>query len=88
MSAAAKAILNSRASTPCAGEQLLPLREVAKIVGLSRSTVNKKIAAGKFPRPIKPSGNRCSRWLASEIQGYIADAVIARDCAQSPTVPA
>jgi prophage regulatory protein len=85
---AAKALLNSSVSTLSAGERLLPLREVTSIVGLSRSTVNKKIAAGKFPRPIKPNGSRCSRWLASEIQGYIADAVIARDCAQSPTAHA
>jgi prophage regulatory protein len=82
---AAAKLLSSPVST--SGEQLLPLREVAKIVGLSRSTVNKKIAAGRFPRPIKPNGNRCSRWLASEIQGYIADAIIARDCAQSTTAP-
>jgi predicted DNA-binding transcriptional regulator AlpA len=70
-----------------AGEQLLPLRKVAEIVGLARSTINKNVAAGVFPRPVKPNRGRCSRWLASEIQAYIAVAVAARDRA-STDVPA
>ena len=66
-----------------AGEQLLPLRTVAEIVGLARSTINKNVAAGVFPRPVKPNLGRCSRWLASEIQAYIAAAVAARDRAST-----
>jgi predicted DNA-binding transcriptional regulator AlpA len=69
------------------GEQLLPLRKVAETVGFARSTITKQVAAGAFPPPVKPNGTRCSRWLASEIQGYIAAAVTARDHARSATLP-
>jgi predicted DNA-binding transcriptional regulator AlpA len=62
-----------------AGEHLLPIRKVAEIVSFTRSTINKKIVAGVFPRPVKPNRGGSSRWLASEIKGYIADAVAARD---------
>ena len=73
-------------STVGMGEHLLPLRKVAEIVGFARSTINKKIIAGVFPRPVKPNRGRASRWLSSEIQGYIADAVTARDRVRSATL--
>jgi predicted DNA-binding transcriptional regulator AlpA len=69
-----------------AGEHLLPIRKVAEIIGFSRSTVHKKIAAGIFPPPVKPNRGGSSRWLASEIQDYIKAAVAARDRAHSAAV--
>jgi predicted DNA-binding transcriptional regulator AlpA len=68
-----------------AGEHLLPIRKVVDIVGFTRSTINKKIVAGVFPRPVKPNRGGSSRWLASEIQDYIKAAVAARDRAHSAT---
>jgi predicted DNA-binding transcriptional regulator AlpA len=70
-----------------AGEHLLPIRRVAEIVGFARSTINKKIVAGVFPRPVKPNRGGSSRWLASEIQNYIRAAVAARGCAHFATHP-
>jgi len=71
--------LHRNTSIADAVEHLLPIRRVAEIVGFARSTINKKIVAGVFPRPVKPNRGGSSRWLASEIKGYIADAVATRD---------
>jgi predicted DNA-binding transcriptional regulator AlpA len=71
-----------------AGEHLLPIRAVIGIVGYTRSAITKQMAAGVFPRPIKPNRGGSSRWLASEIQGYIQAAVAARDRAHFATPPA
>lgn len=45
---------------------LLRLRDVCQMVGLSRSTIYKRIAEGQFPEPIR-LGERTVRWSAEAI---------------------
>jgi predicted DNA-binding transcriptional regulator AlpA len=79
--------LNSRkqdtSATSGPDERLLRMSEVVKTVGFSRSTIHKKVATGAFPAPLKPHSSNSSRWLASEVQGYIEAAVSARDRARA-----
>jgi predicted DNA-binding transcriptional regulator AlpA len=48
--------LHPNPSIADAVEHLLPIRKVVEIVGFTRSTISKKIVAGVFPRPAKPTG--------------------------------
>ena len=47
-------------------EVLLRLRDVCQIVGLSRSTIYKRLADGRFPKPVR-LGERAVRWPSNEI---------------------
>jgi prophage regulatory protein len=44
----------------------------------SRTTVYRKMKAGKFPASVQYGPNRIA-WVESEIQQYIADLIAARD---------
>ena len=50
--------------------KILRLPEVCGIVGLSRPTVYRLIAAGKFPRPAR-IGIRASGWSAAEVEAWV-----------------
>ena len=52
---------------------LLSAKDVAKHLGISRSTVWRFVAAGKLPQPIKIS-DRCSRWKATDLERLIEQA--------------
>ena len=52
------------------GECLLRFPTVAERVGLSRTSIYGFIKGGSFPVPVK--AGRGSRWLASEIDAWIA----------------
>ncbi len=52
-------------------EVLLRRKEVEKMVGLSRTTIYDRIAAGTFPAPIK-CGERAVRWKRSSLLAFIA----------------
>ncbi len=52
-------------------EQQLSMREVIKITGLSRSSINRRIKEGSFPKP-HSDGNRRKWWFASDIDAYQA----------------
>jgi prophage regulatory protein len=52
------------------GECLLRFPVVAERVGLSRTSIYGFIKGGTFPDPVKTG--RGSRWLASEIDAWIA----------------
>ena len=54
-------------------ERFLRLPEVMKTVGFRRTAIYDKITRGEFPAPIK-LGN-VSVWLASEVNGWIAERV-------------
>jgi prophage regulatory protein len=58
---------------------LIPLREVMRRVGYQRTAVYALIKRGAFPRPVKAGVGKSSRWVLSEVERYIADAVAARD---------
>ena len=51
-------------------DRLLTMREVEQAVGLSRSAIYDRIAAGRFPQPVK-IGAKSSRWVSSDIQSWI-----------------
>lgn len=46
------------------------LRDVVRITALSRSTVYRRIAEGRFPAPIH-LGGRASAWQRSTLQDWI-----------------
>lgn len=56
-------------SSPLPTERLIPLREVKSQVGMCRTTIYTRIAAGEFPKHVKLG--KSSRWLQSEIQNFI-----------------
>ena len=52
-------------------DRLLKLTAVCEVTGLSRSMLYRMIAAEEFPPPRK-IGPKASRWLQSEIAGWMA----------------
>lgn len=52
-------------------DALLPRSEVERRVGLRRSAIYARIAAGSFPAPVQEPGTHNVRWLASEIDAYV-----------------
>lgn len=56
--------------------QLLRLPAVIQRTGLSRSSIYRHEAAGAFPRRVK-LGEHASAWLASDIDRWITDRVVA-----------
>ncbi len=49
---------------------LLKLPEVARRTGMGRSTIQRDVALGAFPRPVRV-GSRAVRWVEAEVQGWI-----------------
>jgi prophage regulatory protein len=48
------------------------LRDVTRITALSRSTVYRRIAEGRFPAPVS-LGGRASAWPSADLQAWIND---------------
>jgi prophage regulatory protein len=48
------------------------IRDVLRITALSRPTLYRRIAAGRFPAPVHLGGRACA-WAASSLQAWIAD---------------
>jgi Predicted transcriptional regulator len=44
--------------------------ELVKLFGLSRSTIEREVAAGRFPKPYK-FGERIVAWRSDEIEEYV-----------------
>ena len=55
-------------------ERLLRRREVARMTGLSPSTIYAMIERGEFPAPIRV-GQRMSAWAESDVQAWIEQTV-------------
>ncbi len=51
-------------------DRLITMREVVERVGVASRTIYRLIADKKFPAPVKPTGGRASRWVASEVEAY------------------
>lgn len=51
-------------------ERLLNAREVTELIGVSRSTLHRMVAANRFPRPIRV-GLRALRWRLSEVLAWM-----------------
>jgi prophage regulatory protein len=48
----------------------LKIQTVIELVGLSESSIRRKVAVGEFPAPIK-DGTRCTRWVASSVTAWL-----------------
>lgn len=48
------------------------LRDVTRITALSRSTIYRRIAEGRFPAPVS-LGGRASAWPSAALQAWIDD---------------
>lgn len=59
------------------------LRDVMRITALSRSTVYRRVAEGRFPNPVH-LGGRASAWSSAELQAWIDDPESYR---RPPTLP-
>ena len=53
------------------GDRLLRLTELTWMLGVSRSTVYRYMAGGRFPQPVHLS-SRCIAWKASTITAWMA----------------
>ena len=51
--------------------RLIRLKEVQHRVGLSRSTIYKRMAEGSFPRS-RSIGPKCAVWLEAEVDEWVA----------------
>lgn len=58
--------------TTQAEDRLITDKEVAHLLGSSRSWPWKLVRAGKFPAPVKLSV-RCTRWRLSAVKEWMAD---------------
>lgn len=58
--------------TTQAEDRLITDKEVAHLLGSSRSWPWKLVRAGKFPTPVKLSA-RCTRWRLSAVKEWMAD---------------
>lgn len=57
-----------------ADERLLRMRDVVALVGMGKSEVYKRVTLGTFPAPVVVAPH-VSRWVASEVQQWIAERV-------------
>ncbi len=55
-----------------AEDRLITDKEVAHLLGASRSWIWKLVRADRFPTPVKLSA-RCTRWRLSAVREWMAD---------------
>ena len=66
------------------GDRFLRIQEVERRVCLKKSAIYARMATGAFPRSIS-LGRRCTVWLKSSIDGWIAEQIeTANNLALSP----
>jgi predicted DNA-binding transcriptional regulator AlpA len=53
-------------------ERLLPIKAVMAITSWSRTSINRGVAEGWFPKPLKLSGRQRIVWRESDIRTYVA----------------
>ncbi|SJM33009.1 helix-turn-helix transcriptional regulator [Mesorhizobium delmotii] len=56
---------------------LISIKEAARITSLSRTSINEKRSAGKFPQPV-PLGDKRIAFVKSEVDQWIRDRIAAR----------
>lgn len=57
-------------------DALIPITEVTRQAGLSRTSVYERVAAGTFPQPCRLGTN--TRWSEREVQDWIAQRLAER----------
>src|SRR3546814_10722621 len=67
--------------------QMLRMRNVTSLTGLSRSLIYRLIAEGTFPRPVRMSA-RASAWPRAAVLGYIQRRAQLSGVQLPPAVPA
>jgi prophage regulatory protein len=65
-------------ATPAGRTRLLRIADVATGAALSAATIWRRVADGSFPKPLYV-GPKMPRWLASEVEAWIADRAALRD---------
>lgn len=55
-------------------QRLIRLAEVKQRVGLSRASIYKRMAEGRFPKS-RSLGSRCAVWIESEIDDWVNEIV-------------
>ena len=53
-------------------QQLLTVKQVASLIGVSRPTVYRWLRTLDFPRPLRV-GQRASRWRRHEVERWLED---------------
>ncbi len=56
---------------------LISIKEAARITSLSRTSINEKRAAGKFPQPV-PLGDKRIAFVKGEVEAWIRERIAAR----------
>lgn len=56
---------------------IIRIERVVEKTGLSKSTICKEVARGKFPQPV-PLSRRCVGWLTSEVDAWIKQRLVER----------
>lgn len=54
--------------------ELLKIKDVSRITGMSRSMIYREISAGRFPPSIKLA-ERCSRWPSTVIEEWVQEKI-------------
>lgn len=67
------AVPSAKASPP---PRLIRLPAVVSMVGLSRSEIWRRIAAGRFPKPLK-LGPNTSAFVEAEVTAWVAEQIAA-----------
>ena len=62
-----------------AAPELIRIKRVLEISGLSRNPLYVLMRKHEFPKPVKLSGGRTAAWVLSEIQAWIRDRIADRD---------
>lgn len=57
--------------------QLIPLRDVERILGVGKSTIYAQVQSGKLPKPVKVGAS--TRWARHEIEAVALSYLAARD---------
>lgn len=63
---------------PILEDIFLKRREVQRRTTMPRTTMDREIALGTFPKPVKLTSGRSVAWLRSDIDKWIADRIAAR----------
>lgn len=66
-----------------AAERLIRLNEVLARTGLGQAAIYDRMLRGEFPKPVRIS-QKCSRWIMSEVEAWIAARIADRDKGKQP----
>ncbi len=53
--------------------RILRLKDVTKLVSLSRSAILERVKNGKFPKPFSLGGQRAKGWTSEQIETWIEE---------------